>query len=187
MFAAAVLIAAIVAVVAAPLATAAPTGIVVSTSSNRSNAVLLSGATLAGNRYVFVNGYSQARRVSYVLDGGAAVTRSSPFDYAGTRSSGRANPLDTTTLADGSHTLRATVTRSGGAVIADLVATFTVANQTPTAATSTAATSATRHLPRHLRASANGRQKHPCPGLLLPGGRLDPACARRCRPVRSPS
>ncbi len=115
----------------APLAAAAPTGLVASTSSNRSNPVTLNGASLSGKRYIFVTGYSQARRVRFTLDGGSSVTRSSPFDYAGTASNGRANALDTAGLANGPHTLTATVTRSSGAVIADLTATFTVANQAP--------------------------------------------------------
>ncbi len=102
-----------------------------STSSNRANPVALGGASLSGNRYIFVTGYSLARRVRFTLDGGSSVTRSSPFDYAGTRTNGRANALDTTRLVDGSHTLTATVTRSSGAVIANLVGTFTVTNQAP--------------------------------------------------------
>jgi hypothetical protein len=66
--------------------------------------------------------------VRFKLDSGSEVSRSSPFDFAGTGRNGRANPLNTTGLGDGPHTLTATVTRSNGSVLATLAATFTVAN-----------------------------------------------------------
>lgn len=125
---AALVVAALVVATAIPMAAGAPTGLVVSASSNRSNPVALGGATLTGNTYIFVTGYSQARRVRFTLDNGSPVTRSSPFDYAGTRSSGRANALDTTGLADGPHAMTAVVLRSNGTQLASLAASFTVTN-----------------------------------------------------------
>jgi hypothetical protein len=115
------------AVSAPPASSAAPSGLVVSASPDQSNRVALKGATLSGRQYIAVAGYPRARSVRFSLDGRTAATRFTPFAYAGMRR-GKANALDTTTLTDGRHTLRATVTRRGG-VIAHLVATFTVANQ----------------------------------------------------------
>jgi hypothetical protein len=115
-------------VVKAAPASAAPSGLVVSTSSSRTNPQTLEAATLKGNAYIFVTGYSTARQVRFSLDGGSSVTRSYPFDFAGGRSS-RANALDTTRLSDGPHTLTAVVLSSSGKVIARLSATFAVANQ----------------------------------------------------------
>lgn len=117
-------------VVSAPIASAVPTGLVVSTSSSRTNPLTLDAATLKGNAYVFVTGFSNAQQVRFSLDGRSSVTRSYPFDFAGGRSS-RANALDTTALADGPHVMTAVVLRSRGSVIANLSATFTVANQVP--------------------------------------------------------
>lgn len=115
------------AVSAPPASSAAPSGLVVSASADRSNRVVLKGATLSGRRYIVVAGYPRARSVRFSLDGRTAAVRSAPFAYKDMRR-GKVNALDTTKLADRRHTLRATVTRRGAA-IANLVATFTVANQ----------------------------------------------------------
>jgi hypothetical protein len=127
---AAVLAAATAGAVTQP-AFAAPTGLVVSASPTRSKAVGLDGVTLTGRRYISVVGYPAAKRVRFRLDGGSPVTRVAPFDYAPAAGRRAANGLDTTGLTDGRHTLTAMVTRSGGAVIARLAATFIVANDVP--------------------------------------------------------
>jgi hypothetical protein len=126
---AALLVVALVLGATSPRADAAPQGLLVSSSSDRSSPVYLSGSVLRANAYIFVSGYGQARRVTFRLDARPAVTRYAPFDYAGTARSGKANPLDTTGLADGTHTLSATVLRRDGSRIARLVANFTVNNQ----------------------------------------------------------
>ena len=112
-------------------ASAATQGILVSSSPARTLPALLDGTTVSGNAYVFVAGYSQARQVTFRLDSRSPVTRSSPFDYAGTTSSGSARPLNTTTLSEGAHRMTATVTGRGGARIAQLTATFAVHNGAP--------------------------------------------------------
>lgn len=117
--------------VSAPVAAAAPTGLVVSTSAQRANPQALGSASVKGNAYVFVTGYAQARRVRFSLDGRSAVTRTSPFDFAGTRSNGSATALDTRTLAEGSHSITAAVLHSDGRELASISAVFTVANQAP--------------------------------------------------------
>lgn len=124
----AVLASAIGGVVSAPIAAAAPTGLVVSTSPNRTNPETLQGATLKGDVYIFVTGYSDAREVRFSLDGGSSVRRSSPFDFAGTGRRSRPIALDTTSLTDGTHVLAALVLGRRGKLIASIRATFAVAN-----------------------------------------------------------
>ena len=117
-----------------------------STSSNRSNPVTLDGASLSGKRYILVTGYSQARRVRFTLDErvvGDALLAVRLCRHGEQRRIAKANALDTTGLAEGAHTLTATVTRSSGAVIADLAATFTVANEPAAATTTSTSTTST--------------------------------------------
>jgi hypothetical protein len=52
--------------------------------------------------------------------------RLSPFDFAGTRSDGTANPFSATGLSKGVHTITARVTLSDGTALPFIKGTFTV-------------------------------------------------------------
>jgi hypothetical protein len=95
--------------------------LMVSLSSSRTNPVLLAGRTVSGNIYVFSlpeTGISQVR--FYVDDpnrsGSPFIVESrAPYDLAGTNTNTRlANPFNTRTLANGSHTVTAAVDHSAG-------------------------------------------------------------------------
>jgi hypothetical protein len=109
-----------------------------SLSADRSNAVGLDGSTVKGNIYVFVKSSSSLDKVDFYVDGRWQVKlpvhteTSPPFDFAGTAASGVALPYDTTKLADGSHTIRAVLTRSDGRT-SSRRGTFEVANSGATA------------------------------------------------------
>ena len=129
--------------------------LMVSTSSTRSNPSPLQGQTVAGSIYVFVSPDAGATRVRFWLDNPAMAgtpTKSeagAPWDFAGTAANGAANPYNTNNLTDGSHSITASVTLSGGGA-AVLNATFTVDNDsTPPPATHTlmVSTSSTRSNP----------------------------------------
>jgi hypothetical protein len=106
--------------------------LLVSSSSNRSSPASLSGKTVSGKIYVFTSPDSGVYRVRFYLDnpnmtGTPRRTESSaPYDFAGGTVS-TANPFDTTTVSDGSHTITAAVVLTNGST--EVVnATFTVAN-----------------------------------------------------------
>jgi hypothetical protein len=109
---------------------------VVSLTSNRANPVDLAGQTVSGNVYVFTQPTSLVTRVDFYLDD-PNMSRSprktetgAPHDLAGTRSDGTANPFDTRTVADGTHTLTAKLTLTVGTVVVTH-AQFVVANDVP--------------------------------------------------------
>jgi large repetitive protein len=112
----------------------------VSLSADRSSPVPVEGATLAGNVYIFVPSAPEITRVRFFLDnpqmaGTPRVTeRNAPWDFAGTSSSGTANPFDASSLAGGSHVVTAAVDRSDGTTVAES-ATFTVDSPPPPSAT----------------------------------------------------
>lgn len=116
-------------------------GLVVSTSSSRSNSVPLNGAPVSGDIYVSYKLISPtasskpAKQVKFWLDnpnpnsptGSPTFTDySSPFDFAGTNSNGTARHLRTTGLAKGVHTITAQVTLSDGTVLPYIKGTFTI-------------------------------------------------------------
>jgi hypothetical protein len=94
--------------------------LVVSMSPDRSTAVRLDGSPVKGEIYVFVRNSRSLKKVEFYLDDPhrakppIRTDRVAPFDFAGTAAGGTANPFDTTTLADGSHTIRAVLTWSDG-------------------------------------------------------------------------
>ena len=94
--------------------------LVVSLSPDRSGAVGLDGSTVKGKIYVFVKNSQNIRKVDFYLGGRwraklpVQTDTSAPFDFAGSAANGTALPYDTTTLADGSHTIGATLTWSNG-------------------------------------------------------------------------
>ena len=94
--------------------------LVVSKTADRAAPVALEGSTAAGNIYVFVTPETGASQVRFWVDdtarAGVPVRTETvaPYDLAGTATSGAANPFDTTTLTDGSHTVTAEVVLTAG-------------------------------------------------------------------------
>jgi hypothetical protein len=116
-------------------------GLVVSTSSSRSNSVPLNGAPVSGNIYLSYKLISPtatskpAKQVKFWLDdpnpnsptGSPRRTDySSPFDFAGTTSNGTATAFSTSGLGKGVHTVTAQVTLSDGTVLPYIKGTFTI-------------------------------------------------------------
>jgi hypothetical protein len=106
--------------------------LLVSSSADRSNPSPLAGKTVSGIMYAFTSPDSGVYRVRFYLDdpnmsGTPRRTESTaPYDFAGGTVS-TANPFDTRTLSNGSHTITAAVDKTGGGT--EVVhATFTVAN-----------------------------------------------------------
>ena len=107
-------------------------GLQVSTGADRSGASNLDGTSVAGNIHVFTAPDTGVSQVAFWLDDpgmtGAPtrVEKVAPFDFAG-GTVGAANPLDTTKLADGQHTITAKLALADGAT-GVINAAFTVAN-----------------------------------------------------------
>ena len=105
----------------------------VSAAANRSAPSALQGQTVAGTIYVFTSPASGVTRVRFWLDnpqmsGTPRQTEGAgPWDFAGTAANGTANPTNTKTIANGSHTITAAIDKSAGGT--DVVtATFIVGN-----------------------------------------------------------
>jgi hypothetical protein len=95
--------------------------LMVSTSADRSSATPLDGVEVAGNIYVFTHDTSTGvKQVRFWLDdpamsGSPRKSESGwPHDFNGTAGNKTAIAFDTTTIADGSHTITAAVTRTDG-------------------------------------------------------------------------
>ena len=93
----------------------------VSPNADRSSATRLDGSTVTGKIYVFVKNSKKLSKVKFYLDSGRRTKRppvttdkQAPFDFAGTATDGTARALDTSKLADGSHTIRAVLKWSDG-------------------------------------------------------------------------
>jgi Purple acid Phosphatase, N-terminal domain/Calcineurin-like phosphoesterase len=108
--------------------------LMLSLSSSRTNPALLGGRTVSGNIYVFSvpeTGVSQVR--FYVDDPNRnntpyIVEARPPYDLAGTNSNTRlANPFNTRTLANGTHTVTAAIDHSAGGTEV-ITSSFTVQN-----------------------------------------------------------
>jgi pyruvate/2-oxoglutarate dehydrogenase complex dihydrolipoamide acyltransferase (E2) component len=93
----------------------APYDLVFSTSSNRSNALDLDGATLSDDVFVFTNGTEGVKRVEFFFDNAAAIGKADQVenhyshDFAGTAGSGKARSWDTADVSDGEHTITAKI------------------------------------------------------------------------------
>ena len=88
--------------------------IVVSNSSNRSNASNLNGQEVDGNIFVLVSPDNNVDRVQYFIDNNFVKTENvAPFNLQGGPSSG-ANPFGTDDLSNGNHTLRAEILFNNG-------------------------------------------------------------------------
>jgi len=106
--------------------------LLVSSSSNRSNPAPLAGKTVRDKIYAFTTPDSGVAAVRFYLDNpnmtGTPRRRETgaPYDFAGGTVS-TANPFDTKTVSDGSHTITAAVDLAAGGT--EVVhASFTVAN-----------------------------------------------------------
>jgi hypothetical protein len=94
--------------------------VMVSASSNRTSPGDLSGSTVKGNAYVFVTPVTGVTSASFWLDNAAAsgtprhVEHSRPIDFAGTAPDGSATAWDTTTVADGVHSITVKIVTSSG-------------------------------------------------------------------------
>ena len=106
----------------------------VSSAADRSNPVDLNGRTVSGNIYAFTSPTTSVTRVRFWLDNPAMTgtptktENGAPFDFAGTNQNGSANPYNTQGLADGSHSITASV--EVGTTARVVTATFTVSNAT---------------------------------------------------------
>src|SRR6266542_1351508 len=117
----------------------------VSSSSSRSGAIALQGATLSGNAYIFTSLASQLTNfnpsgiagVCFWLDNTAMSGTANhcesylPYDFGSTgdTSNSTANPWNTTSIGNGTHTMTQKVTLSAGGSEVD-TASFTVQNGT---------------------------------------------------------
>jgi hypothetical protein len=105
-----------------------------SRAADRSRPISLDGSTLGAKIFAFVRPESGVREVRFWLDDPGMRTAArqregkAPYDFVGGTVSA-ANPFDTTTVADGAHTITAAVTLTSGAVRV-LNGAFTVANAT---------------------------------------------------------
>ena len=120
---------------------AAPSGggttyeLLMSTAANRSNPVTLQGQSVSGNIYAFTTPTSGVTRVRYFLDDPSMagsprlVEASAPYDFAGTGADGTANPFNTASVSNGTHTMTSAVDLAAGGTQV-INATFTVNNTT---------------------------------------------------------
>jgi hypothetical protein len=113
----------------------APTGdLMVSRLADRSSPTGLAGETHSGKVYVFATTSSGVSQVSFWIDDpqrtgpAKTVENLAPWDLFGGADTA-ANPLDTTTLADGQHTVTAMLTSAWGSTVVS--ETFTVRNEAP--------------------------------------------------------
>jgi hypothetical protein len=108
--------------------------LMLSSSSSRTSPVLLGGRTVSGNIYVFTVPEAGVSQVRFYVDDPSRsgtpfiVEARAPYDLAGTNTNTRlANPFNTRTLANGSHTVTAAIDRTTGGT--DVITSgFTVQN-----------------------------------------------------------
>lgn len=95
--------------------TSPASGILLSYSPDRSNAVDLSGRTVSGNIYVFVPA-TGVSRVAFLVDGKLVKNENlPPFDLAGTATTGNlANAFNASGLSAGTHSIQAQITWTNG-------------------------------------------------------------------------
>ncbi|NHC45881.1 Kelch repeat-containing protein [Motilibacter aurantiacus] len=125
-----------VSVTVTPVSGSAASGsqVLISRNAKRTSPVALNGATVSGGVYPFLSPDAGVTSVSWYLDDPATagapvrVDTTSPFDYAPGSVTHAAAALDTTALADGSHTITAKVT--SGSDVSTVTATFTTSNGT---------------------------------------------------------
>ncbi len=95
--------------------------LVYSRSSDRSGSLLLDGARVSGDLFARIEPDYGIQRVAFALDDASdsfTTESNAPYELAGGGS--RANPWDTTELADGRHRIRSLITlRDGSELVAD--------------------------------------------------------------------
>jgi large repetitive protein len=113
------------------VSTTSPYSLQVSASADRSSPSALAGTSLSAASYVFVAPATGVKQVRFYLDNTAATGTPrqtellAPYDFAGTASTGSANPFVVSTVAAGTHTITAAVDKTAGGT--DVVtSTFTV-------------------------------------------------------------
>lgn len=148
--------------------TVAPSGptLMVSGSSNRSNSVALSGASLTQNAYIHVSPDSGVSQVRFFLDDptrSSAVTTefTAPYDFQGTATGGAAAPWNPGSVSAGSHTISAEVSFSNGSSSVLNEAFSTGGGGTPTATPSATATSTAPAGNYDVYVSANSNRSSP--------------------------
>lgn len=150
--------------VSAPASAAPLFDLLVSQSPNRSGAVPLNGQTVSGQIYVFTAPTTNVSRVRFYIDSPTSTgtpyrnEAKAPYDLAGTKGDGTANPYSTTALSVGTHTISAAVDiKTGGTEI--IVATITVTRSGLSASPSTvsaALTTGTAPVTRSIAISSLG-------------------------------
>ena len=113
----------------------APYQLLLSTFPNRSSPTPLQGETVQGNIYAFTAPDTGVDRVLFYLDNPTATgtpfrtENNPPYDFAG-GSSTLASPFDTTSIADGPHTITALL-ELDNEPDQQIIASFTVSNNGP--------------------------------------------------------
>ncbi len=106
-----------------------PYRLLLSTRSDRSNAVELNGQTISSGVYIFLDPEAYVSQVVFSIDGQTHNTENyAPYDLG--------EPFDTSTLSNGSHTISAQVRLQDGTT-QNINAVCTVSNITATASTNT--------------------------------------------------
>ena len=107
----------------------------VSATANRANPLDLEGATVSRNMYVYSTPDTGVSEVRFFVDDATMtkppvmVERGAPFDLKGTNADGTAKPYNTKTLANGQHTITASMTKTAGGIEV-VTSSFTVDNRT---------------------------------------------------------
>ena len=110
--------------------------LLVSNSPDRLHPIPLEGVTVSDDIYVFVNPESGISQVRIFLDDPAMkraprqIEGRAPYDFEGTGPNLSANPFDTTTAPDGTHSITAAIDLRGGSSLV-LHSEFTVFNNVP--------------------------------------------------------
>jgi hypothetical protein len=105
----------------AKAASAAPAGLLFSTTSNRANPNALDGASVSGKIYVFTARTTDVKQVLFYVDDPARARAPynrelrAPFDLGGS-TNGLHNGYDTAKLRNGPHTFTAAITLTSGSV-----------------------------------------------------------------------
>ncbi|WP_250658213.1 kelch repeat-containing protein [Alkalimarinus coralli] len=107
-----------------------------SPNANRSASVLLEGASLVGDTYIYAEPTSTStKQVRFYLDTGTStqptkIENLEPYDFAGTQLDNTAIAFDTTTVTDGYHSLSVEIEDNSGNIEV-LESQFLVANSEP--------------------------------------------------------
>jgi len=123
----------------------------VSTAPNRSSAVTLQNATVAGDIYVFVPQQTGMSRVDFYINNPQKsgkpnqVENLAPYDMAGTAPDDTAYPYNSTVLPDGTHTVTAVVRMADGSTH-EVTSFFDVANDIATLGFSPSSLAGSRHI-----------------------------------------